>query len=119
MNKITIMTLVLGLLYGVTVVSAQETVVQDPVPAEEPGKWKKAGEEIAEAADAVGDATVDSSKKAWKTTKDGSVKAWDATKKGSAEALDATKEKSHELWEEGKEKFHEVTAPEPVAQPEN
>ena len=132
MNKIITMVLFLGLLCGVTGVSAQEAV-QDSAP-EEPGKWEKAGAEIGEAANAVGDATVDTSKKAWKATKDGSGKAWDATKEGSAEAWeatkegsgeawdatkegsaeawDATKEKSQEMWEEGKAKLHDATAPE-------
>ena len=118
MNRVVIMLLFLGLLSGVSSVSAEEAV------PEEPGKWEKAGKEISEAADAVGDATVDSSKKAWKATKEGSaqayeatkegaVDAYEATKEGSAKAWKATKEKSHELMEEGRQKVHEATAPKP------
>ncbi|HID69958.1 MAG TPA: hypothetical protein EYP35_05725 [Desulfobacterales bacterium] len=131
MKKFLAISLFLGILCSITSVSAEGVV------AEEPGKWKKAGEEISGAAHAVGDATVDSSKKAWKASKEGSTKAldagkegttkaldaakegsaeaWDATKKGSKEAWEAAKEKSKAVWEKGKAKLHEATAPEPAA----
>ncbi|MEN8200331.1 MAG: hypothetical protein ABFR63_09700, partial [Thermodesulfobacteriota bacterium] len=69
--------------------------------AEEPGEWEKAAAEIKEAAQAVSDATVDFSKK-----------AWEATKEGTGEAWEMGKEKSKEVWEEGKSKLYEATEPE-------
>lgn len=119
MKKIIAMVLFLGMV-GATSVWASETVAEGT--AAEPSKWSKAGGEIGEAAHAVGDATTDTSKKAWKATKEGSEEAWDATKEGSQEAWEATKEgsteawdttksKSKELWEKGKAKVHDATAP--------
>ncbi len=117
------------MLAGIMVLFALVLPVQaEEVVEEETGKWSKAGEDIKEAAHSVGDATADSSQKAWKSgkegsaeawdaTKEGSAKAWDKTKEGSAEAWDATKEKSKSAWEKGKEKIHEATAPE-AAEPE-
>ncbi|MBU1453497.1 MAG: hypothetical protein KKD01_02125 [Proteobacteria bacterium] len=96
-KKILALTMLLGLTCAVAAIQAEE----EKILPEEPGKWEKAGQEIEDAAHAVGDATTDSSKKVWNTTKDESVGAWDTTKK-----------KSKELWEEGKAKLHEVTAPE-------
>lgn len=101
-KKILSLTLLLGVTLGVTDIRANEAA--DEAIAEQPGKWEKAGKELSEAAHAVGDATADSSKK-----------AWEATKEGSAEAWDSTKEKSKELWEQGKAKVHDSTAPEPSA----
>ena len=117
MKKMVVGLLFLGLSCTVTAAYGN-----DPAPAE-PSKWKKASGEISEAAHAVGDATADSSKKAWDATKEGSeqawdatkegsAKAWDATKEGSAKAWDATKEKSQDAWEKGKTKLHDATAPE-------
>ena len=99
----------------------------------EVSEWGKVEKEMSEAAHALSDATVDTSKKAWKATKEGSSEAWDATKEGSVEAWDATKdgsqnawnatkegsqeawsatsEKSKTTWEKGKKKVHEATAP--------
>lgn len=131
MKKFLAISLFLGILCNIASVSAEG------VTTEEPGKWKKAGEEISGAAHAVSDATVDSSKKVWQATKEGSTKAidvskekttkaldaakegsaeaWDATKKGSKEAWEAAKEKSKAAWEKGKAKLHEATAPEPIS----
>ena len=106
-------------------VSAQEVSPAQVPVAEDAAGWEKAGSEVNEAAHAVGDATVDSSKKAWKATREGSVEAWDATKEGtkkamdatkegSAEAWEATKEKSKSTWEAGKKKVHDATAPAPA-----
>lgn len=112
MKKIVAMLLLLGMI-GATSTLASEDATEGVT--EELSKWSKAGEEIGEAAHAVGDATADSSKKAWKATKEGSVEAWDATKEGSAEAWDKTKSKSKEMWEKGKANVHDATAPD--AQP--
>lgn len=121
---------------------------EDPpvVQPEEESKWRKAGQEIKEAAGAIGEASQDSFDKAregsaelWDKTKEGSEEAWDKTKEGSEEAWDKTKEGSEEVWdktkegsieiwektkettEEGydavKEKVHEMTAPEPADVP--
>ena len=97
--KIITLSLLLGVFCGVTTGQAEETSVP-----EEPGKWEKAGQEIEDAAHAVKDATVDTSKKVWGTTKEESKEAWDTTKK-----------KSKELWDEGRAKLHEVTAPQDEA----
>lgn len=117
MKKMIVVVLFLGVI-GATSSWASETVAEG-TPAE-PSKWSKAGGEIGEAAHAVGDATADSSKKAWQATKEGSEDTWDATKEGSKEAWEATKEgsteawdktksKSKELWEKGKAKVHDAT----------
>ena len=127
MKKVLAMVLFAGIVFGVSTAYGDETAVEGTAVAED-GQWATAGSEMSEAAHAVGDATADSSRKAWNATKEGSVEAWDATKKGSAkawestkkgsaEAWDATKEKSNTVWEEGKAKVHEATAPEP-AKPE-
>ncbi|RUM42950.1 MAG: hypothetical protein DSY80_06385 [Desulfocapsa sp.] len=119
MKKMIAVVLFLGMV-GAASVWASEPVAEGT--ASEPSKWSKAGGEISEAAGAVGEATVDTSKKAWKTTKEGSTEAWEATKEGSkeaweatkegsAEALDKTKSKTKELWEKGKAKLHDATAP--------
>ncbi len=102
-KKILSLTLLLGVTLAVTDIRANEAA--DEGIAEQPGKWEKAGKEVSEATHAVGDATVDSSKKAWKATKEGSAEAWDATK-----------EKSKEWWEQGKAKVHDASAPEPSAE---
>jgi hypothetical protein len=99
-------------------VQAQGTTV---VPPEQESKWKKAGEEIKEAAGAVGEASKDSFEKAregsasawdktkkgsaelWHKTKEGSGEAWDKTKDGSAKAWDKTKEGSEEVWDKTKD----------------
>jgi phage-related tail protein len=107
MRKVIAVFLFAGIV-AATSISASEIVVEETT---EPSNWSKAGEEISEAADAVGDATADTSKKVWKTTKDGSVEAWDKTKKGTKEAWGKTKEESKELWEKGRAKLHEATAP--------
>ena len=122
MKKMLLGILFLGLSCTVTTAYGDEPVLA------EPGKWKKAVNEISEAAHAVGDATVDSSKKAWDATKEGSEKAWDATKEesleawdatkeGSEKAWDATKEKSQSAWEKGKAKLHDATTPESAETP--
>lgn len=110
---------------------------QDPpeVQTEQESKWKKAGEEIKEAAGAVGEASQDSFEKAreesasaWDKTKNGSAELWDKTKEGTEKVWEKTKEESRELWDatkettvEGydtvKEKVHEMTAPEPEDAP--
>ena len=113
MKKMIAMVLFLGMI-GATSALASEAVAEGT--ASEASKWSKAGEEISEAAHAVGDATTDSSKKAWDATKDGSEDAWDATKEGSAEAWDKTKSKSKEMWEKGKSKLHDATAPDAPAE---
>lgn len=110
-----------------TGIQAQDTTVVQP---EHESTWEKAGEEIKEAAGAVGEASMESLDKA----KDESASAWDKTKKGSAELWDKTKEESEEVWDKTKEgskkawdkaketttegydaakqKVHEMTAPE-------
>lgn len=119
MKKMIATVLFLGML-GATSTWASGTVAEGTTT--EPSKWSKAGGEINEAADAVGEATVDTSQKAWKATKDGSIEVWDKTKHGTREAWEATKEgsagawvktkgKSKEIWEKGKAKVHDVTAP--------
>jgi len=125
MKKILAIGLFFGMMSSLSVVYAsEEAVVEAPAAANEAGGWTKAGDEIGEAAHAVGDATADSSKKAWNATKEGSAEAWDATKKGSkeawdatkdgsAEAWDATKESSKSAWSKGKAKIHDATAPAP------
>ena len=70
------------------------------------GYWSRAGREIGEAASAVGDATVETSKDAWNATKSGSGKAWDKTKEVSGDAWGATKEAVHD----GAEYVEEKTA---------
>ena len=91
---------------GATSAWASETVAEGTTV--EPSKWSKAGGEIGEAAHAVGDATADTSQKAWKATKEGSEEAWDATKEGSQEAWEATKEGSTEAWDKTKSKSKEM-----------
>jgi hypothetical protein len=124
MKRILAMALFFGIMSTFSAISAQEVVAEAPEVTEASG-WKKAGGEISEAAHAVGDATADTSKKAWKATKDGSAEVWGATKKGSREAWGATKEgsakawkstkeKSKNTWQKGKKKFHDATAPDPV-----
>jgi len=119
MKKMIAMVLFLGMISAGSV-WASETAAEGT--AAEPSKWSKAGGEISEAAGAVGEATTDTSKKAWKATKEGSTEAWDKTKEGSKEAWEATKEgstkawdktksKSKELWEKGKAKVHDASAP--------
>jgi hypothetical protein len=71
------------------------------------GYWSRAGREIGEAASAVGDATVDTSKDAWSATKRGSGEAWDKTKEVSGEAWDKTKEVSGDAWDATKEAAHD------------
>lgn len=102
------MLFVFAMLFCVTIAQAED------VDVAEPGKWGKAGAEIKEAAHSVGDATVDSSQKAWEATKEGTTKVLDATKEGSVGAWDKTKENSKKVWEKGKEKIHDVTAPKSV-----
>ena len=58
--------------------------------------WSKAGKEVGEAAGAVGDASVETSKDAWDATKRGSAQVWDKTKEVSGEAWDASKEAVHD-----------------------
>ena len=64
--------------------------------AEEEGNWSRAGQEIGEAASAVGHATADTAEEVWDATKQGSKKAWKATKEVSGEAWDATREAAHD-----------------------
>ncbi len=104
--------------------------------AEEDSVWTKAGREVKEASSAVGEATKESAKEAWKTTREGSAElydktkefgsdawektktgageAWDATKDTSKSAWDKTREGSRELWESGKSRLHEATSPDPA-----
>lgn len=130
MSKFVFMSLCVWLLGGVSPVFAEEagggeTPVVQEVVAESDG-WGKATTEIKEAAHAVSEATVDTSKKVWEVTKKESKEAWEATKDGSSRAWEVTKEeageawekgleKSMEVWEEGKEKLHEATKPEAAA----
>ncbi len=79
--------------------------------AAQPSKWKKAGEEISEAAGAVTDATADSSKKAWEGTKKASGEAWDKTKDVSSDTWDKSKYATKEAWEKAKSKVHDASAP--------
>lgn len=97
--------------------------------AEEKSKWQEAGNEISEAATAVGDA----SKESWEKTKKASSKMWNqaakttgniadkSTEKGG-EAVDATVETSKSFWSKvksttsswyksAKNKIHQLTAP--------
>ncbi len=130
MKKIVVFALFFGMMSTFSIVSAEKIAVEAEGPVAEKAVegtvgWKKAGNEIGKAAQSVGDATVDTSKKAWKATrdssaevwdktKDGSKKAWDKTKEESTRAWDTTKEKSKKLWEKGKQKIHDATAPVPV-----
>lgn len=68
------------------------------------GYWSRAGREIGEAASAVGDATVETSKDAWSATKRGTGDAWDKTKEVSGDAWDSTKEVVHDGAEYVEEK---------------
>lgn len=111
MKKIVAMLVLVGMIGATSALASENATATEA----EPSKWSRAGEEIGEAAHAVGDASADSSKKAWKATKDGSAEAWDATKEGSAEAWDNTKSKSKEMWEKGKAKVHDATAPDAQA----
>ncbi|WP_163336326.1 hypothetical protein [Desulfopila sp. IMCC35008] len=115
-----------------TVIQAQAPPVVEP---EQESKWKKAGQEIKEAAGAVGEASKDSfdkareesselwdkareeSEEAWDKTKEGSGEVWDKTKEGSKKIWDKTKETTAEGYDAAKEKVHEMTTPEPVDVP--
>lgn len=117
--------LLLGLSTCLTVPVIAEDKV--PPPGQQESTWTKAGEEIGEAADAVGEA----SQEAWKATKETSGKVWDKTKEtgsdvaeGSGEVADATVETSKTIWQKTKDtsakwynasknKVHELTAPAP------
>ncbi|HIP82978.1 MAG TPA: hypothetical protein EYH19_05310 [Desulfocapsa sulfexigens] len=125
MKKILAIALFLWMISAYSSVSAQEPAAVEPPVVERETGWKKAGDEIIEAAHAVGDATADYSRKVWQSTKEGSVEVWDATKDGSQEAWNATKKSiqeawkatrdgSQEAWEKSKAKIHDVTAPEPA-----
>lgn len=110
--------------------------------AQEEGSWKKAGEEIEEAATAVGAASKKTlqeakekssealsevkgkSSEAWQVTKEKTVEVVEKTKEATAEAGMVGAEKSKEAWEKTKgksvevlektrEKIHEMTAPAP------
>lgn len=99
--------------------------------------WDRAGQQIGEAARAVGDASAESwqkTKKAssngWDKTKEVSGETWDKTKKGSAkavdsggDALDSAGDKAATLWDKTKkgtsswfnrtkQNVHDMTAPE-------
>lgn len=103
--------------------------------ATEEGKWDKAGKEMKEAADAVVEASRDSTREAWQTTKEESGDLYENAGEESAEMWEKTKEKSGEVWEtikvesfeawekareeseriydKAKAKIHEATAPDP------
>ena len=82
MNKISIKTLLFVALSGLFSL----------VYAEGEGNWSRAGQEIGEAASAVGHATAETAEEVWDATKHGSKQAWEATKEVSGEAWDATRE---------------------------
>ena len=77
----------------------------------QPNKWKNAETEISEASESVTDATVDSSKKAWKGSKKTSGEAWNKTKDVSSDTWDKTKHATKEDWEKAKTKVHDASAP--------
>lgn len=87
------------------------SIIQIPSPliAQEEhteSSWQKAGRELREAADAIGDA----SKESWDKTKDASGEIWHATKESGEEALEATKEGGKNLWQQTKSTSQEVVA---------
>lgn len=88
MKKIVVFVLFFGMMSTFSIVSAEKIAVEaEGLIAEKAVEgtvgWKKAGNEIGKAAQSVGDATVDTSKKAWKATRDSSAEVWDKTKDGS------------------------------------
>ncbi len=82
------------------IISAVPLYAENTEIADISDEWKKAGSEIGQAAHAVEEATVESSRAIWKTTKEESSKAWKEAK-----------EKGIEVWELGKAKLHEASAP--------
>jgi hypothetical protein len=112
MWKIVVRALFAGILCGVFTAYADKNAVA------EDGKWDAVVGEISEAVHAVGEATVDTSKKVWKVTKEGTTEAWEATEEESVKVWGAAKEKSKAIWEKGKFKLHDATAPE-AAKPED
>ncbi len=118
-KKLFLLSVIFGLLCSVsTVVYGAEAVETANLPQNQNQKgtsWKAAGQEIGEAAHAVGDATADSSKHIWNETKKESAEAWGAAKKGSTEAWEAAKKQGKAAWEEGKASIHDATAPPPAA----
>lgn len=55
-------------------------------------RWSSAGQEISQAASAVGSATAETAEEAWEATKQVSGEAWEATKEVSGEAWHAASE---------------------------
>jgi hypothetical protein len=123
-------------------VNATEVASSVKSVVEEPGKWDKAGKEVAEAAKAIGEAsgeswdkTKDTTEKSYEDMKKKSAATWSKTKEKSGEmidksvdasgqaadsaaekskeAWDKTKEGSTELMDQAKSKVHEMTAPTP------
>jgi len=72
------------------------------------GNWDKAGKEVKEAAGAVADATMYSSRKAWNKTKEESQELYEKAKEESEEAWDKTMEKSDKTWKTVKEESSEA-----------
>jgi hypothetical protein len=90
-----------------------------PESAAEPGHWQKAGQEVKEAAIAVGTASKETGEEVWDKTREESKQLWDKTKEKSeewmekghkegAETWDKTKEGSHELWDKAKGSSEEL-----------
>ena len=133
---------VLFLMFIAVQVYATEVVSSVTPAVEETGKWDKAGEEVSEAAKAIGEAsgeswdkTKDATEKSYEDMKEKSAEAWSKTKEKSGEmidksvdassqaadsvaekskeAWDKTKEGSTELMDEAKSKVHDLTAPTP------
>jgi heat shock protein HslJ len=79
-------------------------LVHAPVlAAQQDDPWSNAGEEVREAADAVGKATSDAARRAWETTKRHSKEGWEATKDFSESAWERVKRDSARAWEDTKD----------------
>ena len=74
--------------------SVLSTFTAASMAADNKNSWQKAGEELKEAAAAVGDA----SKESWNDVEHGSEVMWDKTRKESGEAWGNIKDVSEETW---------------------
>ncbi|MGL1930537.1 MAG: hypothetical protein OCC45_02125 [Desulfotalea sp.] len=77
------------------------------VAEEKTSSWGKAADEVAKAAEAVGDATEES----WKQTKEKSSEIWNDSKDATNEVVNKTTEESLSWWESVKKKIHDLTGP--------
>lgn len=86
-------------LFKAAVVAWSICCVAPGVVVAEQNAWDKAGQQIGEAARAVGDASAET----WQKTKKASSNAWDKTKEVSGQTWDKTKDVSGETWDKTKE----------------